>query len=178
MNGLEVVTKAVDACDLLECSKFYGAVAAELLRQALASEGIATSNRDVYVRDLPFESDLLVLHGGAQGAFNGLLYEPAQVLCVIEVKLSGMIDVAKSLPKLRRNFDLATKAGLACCYVCMADRRAAVLTEKALGFRCFTLAYAVGYGPRLRYEDSNVWQGLLSFLRGTEGAKAPAEDSA
>jgi hypothetical protein len=169
MDGLEMVTKAVAACDLLECPKFYGAVTVELLRQALLHAGIMTSNRDVYVRGLPFEVDLLALHGSGSGSaqpfFNGLLYEPSQVAAVIEVKLSGLIDVAKSLPKLRRNFDLAAKAGVACCYVCIADRRSAIVTGQALGFPSFTLAHAVGYGRRIRYEDTSSWEGLLRFLR-------------
>jgi hypothetical protein len=166
LTGLEIAEGCDAACELLkaDCGKFRGAAAVELLRKVLMDEGIAVSNRDVYVRGLPIEFDLLALRG-AQPPFNGLLYEAKGVNCIIEVKLSGLINAAKALPAMRRIFRAAKAAGMACCYVCICDRRSAIVTERALGFRCFTLTHAVGYGPRLKYEDTGDWPRLLKFLR-------------
>lgn len=67
-TGLDLVMEAVDACT--DCRKYNGALAVELLRQAFAEEGIATSGRDSYVRSLDIEWDVLVLGAGATPAFT------------------------------------------------------------------------------------------------------------
>ncbi len=72
MTGLEIVTACVAACELADCNKFEGHLAVETLKQALADEGIASSARDVFVKGVPVELDLLIPRIGASPLFNGL----------------------------------------------------------------------------------------------------------
>jgi hypothetical protein len=58
MTGEEVVTQAWDACDAFgKCGKFAGAATVEVVKQALADEGLPTSVRDVFIKGLPVEWD-------------------------------------------------------------------------------------------------------------------------
>jgi|HubBroStandDraft_6_1064221.scaffolds.fasta_scaffold668781_2 hypothetical protein len=61
MTGEEIVTKAWEECDAFgKCGKFAGAATVEILKQALADEGLPTSVRDVFIKGLPVEWDIVV----------------------------------------------------------------------------------------------------------------------
>jgi hypothetical protein len=135
MTGLEIVNACVAACERADCNKFEGHLAVEILKRALADEGIATSSRDVFIEGVPVEWDMLVPYVGASPSFNGLLYEPTQAKVAIEVKLSGLCgSKAKALSTIRGNFQLARKAGVHCAYVAFCDRQAGCATDENLGF--------------------------------------------
>ena len=162
MTGLEIVTACVAACELADCNKFEGHLAVEILKQALADEGIASSARDVFVNGVPVEWDLLVPRIGASPSFNGLLYEPAQAKIAIEVKLSGVCGGAKTVDGVRKNFELAKAAGMRCAYVALCDRQHQAATTEKLGWPAFNLTWSLGHERR---EDSGDWPRLLEFLR-------------
>jgi hypothetical protein len=110
--------------------------------------------------------DLIVPRGGSPPSLHGLLHEPSEVACVVEVKLSGLVDAKKTLPALRRSFNLAEEAGVKrCCYVCFVDRRKASTVEEELGFPCFKLCDVSGRWPKAKYRDTGDWPRLLDFLR-------------
>jgi len=157
-TGLELVREVEDACT--DCRKYNGALAVEVLKHALAEEGIATSGRDSYVGSLDIEWDLLVLGDGAVPVFN-LLYEANQVRAALEVKLSGVVGSAISITK--RNFEMAAAAGVKCCYVSFCDRQNAAATIEKLGFPCFNLTWS--HGPNKQREESGQWPLLVRFLR-------------
>jgi len=117
MTGEEIVARACAACEELDCTKFEGHVAVEILKDALAEERIETSVRDVFVRGLHIEWDLLVPRAGAAPAFNGLLYDPAQVKCAVEVKLSGICGGVQTLDRIRKNFAAASALGVPCIHL-------------------------------------------------------------
>jgi hypothetical protein len=163
VTGLEIVNECVEACELADCNKFEGHLAVEILKRALADEGIATSSRDVFIEGLPVEWDLLVPHAGASPSFNGLLYKPTQAKVAIEVKLSGLCgSKVKALSAIRGNFELARRAGVHCAYVAFCDHESGCATDGNLGFPCFNLTWS--HKPRPR-EDSGDWPRLLEFLR-------------
>jgi hypothetical protein len=66
MTGEQIVSKVCETYDMLDCRKFQGHVAVEIMKEALAAEGIATSARDVFIAGLPVEWDLLVPREGAE----------------------------------------------------------------------------------------------------------------
>ena len=159
-TGLDLVMEAVDAWTE-GCRKYNGALTVELLKQAFAEEGIATSGRDSYVRSLHIEWDLLVLRAGAKPAFN-LLYEPSQVKVALEVKLSGV--VADAIDITMRKFEVARAAGVKCCYVSFCGRRNGAATTEKLGFPCFNLTWY--HGEKKPREDTGQWPMLVDFMRG------------
>jgi len=164
MTGLEIVTACVAACELADCNKFEGHLAVEILKQALADEGIGTSVRDVFIKGMPLEWDLVVPCLGASPSFNGLLYEPTQAKVAMEVKLSGLCgSKAKALSTIRGNFELAQAAGVQCVYVAFCDRQSGCATDQNLGFPCYNLTWSHRPKPR---QDSGDWPRLLKFLSG------------
>ena len=82
-----------------KCSKFAGAAATEILRRALAREGIATSARDVFIRGIGLEVDLVITRRMIKPEM-GLIYEPQDVAIALEVKKSGSYGKG-GLEKLR-----------------------------------------------------------------------------
>jgi hypothetical protein len=122
MNGEQIVRQARDmkVAFSAKCSKFAGAVSVELLKSALAAEGIAASSRDVFVRGIPVEVDL-VIPCAAQVPALGVLYEPQQVTAALEVKNSGLFG-GGSLAKLRDVFGRFRAIGIQCAYVTLEER--------------------------------------------------------
>jgi hypothetical protein len=70
MDGehIMVMARETKAAFGAKCSEFAGAVAVQILRDALAEQGIPTSPRDVFVRGIPLEIDLVVPRPGRQPA--------------------------------------------------------------------------------------------------------------
>jgi hypothetical protein len=170
MTGEKIVARACAACEVLDCTKFEGHVAVEILKEALAEERIETSGRDVFIRDLPIEWDLVVPRDGAAPEFNGLLYEPTQVKFAIEVKLSGICGGVKALDGIRKNFVIARDAGVRCLYISFCDRRSQAATTEKLGWPAFNLTWSLGHNRR---EDAGDWPRLLNLLSGTARIPAP-----
>lgn|ERR1700735_1632495 len=84
MTGEEIARKARSASEgfQVKSSKFAGAMTAELMKTELRAEKITTSARDVYIRGIPLEIDLIVPRHGAKpgsGCFgnkeNGIVWE-------------------------------------------------------------------------------------------------------
>jgi hypothetical protein len=162
MTGEEIANKTWDACEkFVKCNKFAGAAATEILKEALASEGIPTSVRDVFINGLPIEWDLVVPRPHATPALNGLLYEPADVACALEIKLSGLHS-QEDVPRMSRNFELAKSLGVSCIYVTIGERESYRYraSSENLGFPAFTLMW-----HRKEPVDTGDGGKLLSFLK-------------
>lgn len=174
MKGDQVVTRARDlkAAFGVKCSKFAGAVSVEILKAALAEEGIPTSPRDVFVRGIPVEIDLVIPREGQEPTV-GLLYEPEQVAAALEVKNSGSFGES-TLKKVRHNFGRFRVAGIRCAYVTLEERRGYrwAASSDRLGFPCFTLAWHKTTGGPI--EPTEEWVELVEFLRQSTGAQGAA----
>lgn len=125
-----------------KCSKFAGAVSVEFLRKALRRHGIPVSQRDVFIRGVPIEIDLLIPRPGSAAELD-LLWDPANVLVAIEVKNSGMFG-ADGVARLRNSF-AAIKAKcpqITCLYITYEERRNHkwAVTPSKLGDPAFTIA--------------------------------------
>lgn len=167
MRGIEIVNKVRDAKRHFgpKCpKKFGGAAAVEILRDALAKEGFPTSRRDVFIRGIPIEVDVIIPLRGAKPVM-GLLYEPEHVAVVLEVKKSGIFG-EQALKAIRANFKRLRRAGIrSCAYVTFEDRFNYKWkgTCQNLGCDCFTLAWhRQTDGPLERTGD---WEKFVSFLR-------------
>ncbi|MGA2116849.1 MAG: hypothetical protein ABSH56_19085 [Bryobacteraceae bacterium] len=159
-----------------KCSKFAGALSVELVRQALAEAGIATSARDVFVRGVPIEVDLIIPHRG-QGPLLGGMYEPQQVAVALEVKNSGSFGEATIL-KVRSDFERLHMVGVAYAYLTLEERRGYrwAISSERIGCRCFTLGWhKAATGP---FEATTEWGQLLLFLENCLGGGARSAEAA
>lgn len=136
----------------------------ELIKKVLADEGIRTSPRDVFIRGISLEIDLIVPYRGEEPTL-GLLYEPPQVAAALEIKKMGAFG-AKTLQTIRDNFTRLRGIGVACAYVTLEEAktyRYRATEENIGGFPCFTLTWhRVTNGP---LEDTRDWERLLAFIR-------------
>jgi hypothetical protein len=154
--------------------KYTGAATVEVLRDHLGRHGLVTSTRDVYIRGLPIEIDLLLPRPRA-GAVHGILYEPQDVVFVLEVKASGSFG-EQSQQAVRRTFERVWQAaGVGCGYVTIWERRGykwAVTDESLGGFKAYTLFRHGGRPEELRPEHATGdWERLLSDLRSATGQR-------
>jgi hypothetical protein len=162
MTGEEIAHRAWDICERFgKCNKFAGTVTTEIVKDALASEGISASVRDVFIEGLPIEWDLLIPRMSAAPTLNGLLYKPADVACALEIKLSGLHS-QDDVPRMAKNFERAKAAGIACAYVTVGERESYPhrATAENLGFPAFTLMW---HHPTP--VDTLEWEKMLAFLK-------------
>jgi len=168
MTGEEIVTQARDACEAFgKCGKFAGAATVEIVKQALADERLPTSVRDVFIKGLPVEWDLVVPLASAEPSLNGLTYEPAHVACALEIKLSGLHG-QEDAPRIAYNFERAKALGVACAYLTLGERKSYRhrATEANLNFPIFTITWHTAN----TLTDTGDWERLLTFLRGRPSA--------
>ena len=136
----------------------------ELIKKFLSEEGISTSARDVFIRGIPLEIDLIVPYRGEEPTL-GLLYEPQQVAAALEVKKMGVFGM-KSLQTIRENFNRLRDIDIPCAYVTLEERKTFLhkaTVENIGGFPCFTLAWHKIMDGSL--EDTGDWERLLRFIR-------------
>lgn len=166
LTGEEIVKQARHLTKdfQLKCTKFSGAVTTELIKQALSDEGIGTSSRDVYIRGVAIEIDLVIPYPGETPAV-GLLYERQQVAVALEIKKMGSFGEG-TLQKIKRDFDKLRKLGICCAYITLEERKSfrfRATEENTGGSRCFTLAWHKRHeGP---LEDTREWEEFLGFIR-------------
>jgi hypothetical protein len=166
MTGQEIVMQARNASEQFgKCGKFCGAATVEIVKRGLAEEGIPTSARDVFIKGVPVEIDLLIPRRGAEPSLGGILYESPQVAVALEIKKSGPYG-EKSLAAVRDNFKLLGAQGVSCAYVTLEERQSYryKATPENLGVPwCFTLHWHQSeLEPFAVTED---WGRFLTFLR-------------
>jgi hypothetical protein len=72
-------------------TKATGAVTNEVIRKRLQDEGVNVSLRNVFIEGYPTEWDLIIPKNGAEAELD-CIWQPADVLAVLEIKYSGLYD--------------------------------------------------------------------------------------
>lgn len=86
--------------DFEKSKKLHGAITTEVVRQKLFQwleqhhVDASVSSQNVYIAGSPYEYDLLIVRTNAE-AFLNVLYQPKDVLAVIECKSSGLFNVGQ-----------------------------------------------------------------------------------
>jgi len=150
-----------------KCGKYSGALTVEIIRHALQKEGIRVSPRDVFLRGVPTEIDLVIPKRNISPR-NRLVYEPSDILVAIEVKNSGSFGVA-TIQTVRKNSKLLKKAnsGITYCYLTLAERKGfkwAVNDENA-GCKTYTMFWHSGSGSKRLHESTGDWECFLKAIR-------------
>ena len=171
MTGQEIIMEAREASERFEqfgtCRKFGGAATIGIVKKALAEEGIPTSARDVFIKGVPLEIDLIVPRRGAKPSLGGILYEPPEVAVALEIKKCGLIG-KESLAAIRHNFRLLAAQGVCCAYVTLEERKTYryKATPENLGVPgCFTLHWHQKETGTERFRTTKDWARLIRFLR-------------
>jgi len=99
---LKEIEKAQETFGKGRYAKFSGAVTIELIRKALLSHGINTSYRDVFIKGIPLEIDLLIALPGTIPE-HALLYKPEDVLVVFEIKNAGSFG-DENINRIKSNY--------------------------------------------------------------------------
>ena len=150
-----------------KCSKLAGSVTVEVLRLVLRGLGITLSTRDVFIRGVPVEVDLLLPTRAAKPQ-HGLVYQPTDVLAAFEVKNSGSFG-DDTLNSVRRSFQLIRAANprVYCAYVTLAERKGYkwAATTDNLGAEVFTLFWHNGSSASRRYEPTGHWEKFVGKLK-------------
>jgi hypothetical protein len=148
-----------------KCMKLAGSLTVEVIRAAFEQLGIAVSVRDVFIRGVPVEIDLLVPRPVATPKC-GLIYEPLDVLAAFEVKNAGAFP--GTVEAVRKSFELIRSANprIYCAYVTLAERKGykwAATTEN-LGADVYTLFWHNGSIKHRSYEKTSDWDRLTKKL--------------
>ena len=114
---------------------FSGSLTVEMLRAEFVRNGIAVSHRNVFVRGIRSECDLLVVKPKTRPKYE-ILYEPDDVLAVLEIKNRGIISKGDTeIKKLRQRFDavVGKHPQIRCVYIALKEspsykNRASVLS--------------------------------------------------
>ena len=160
---LKRVNKAWINCG--KCPKYVGALTVETIREALQKHGIPVSARDVFIRGIPIEFDLLVPRHNASCPLGGILYKPEDVIAVLEIKASGLFDY-NSKSRIEKCFEEVRQKNpeIFCGYVTLSERHS--FHEKNFGGNEW--AYPLFWYRQIKreetYESTGAWQKLLSKL--------------
>lgn len=127
----------------VKCNKFLGAVTVEVLRAALREAGLLVAERDVFIRGVPVEVDLLILRPGTD-TIGRLLYESSEVIAALEIKNRGSFGKS-TVQRVHATFLRFSGAvpGIHCAYVTLSERKGYgwAITDDNIGdpHRAFTL---------------------------------------
>lgn len=150
-----------------KCSKYRGTLTVELIRQALKKEGFIVSERDVFIKGIPIENDLIISKVGSKPE-NRILYNKEDVLAVLEIKSRGIWGKS-AIDRIRKNFDLikSNNKNIKCLYMTLSDRKSYKwkATEANINSPAYTLFWHTGPENKLRFEPTGDWTRLVSTIR-------------
>lgn len=156
-----------------ECPrKYIGALTIEYIRRSLVDHGIPTSPRDVFIKGVSVEIDMIVPREGAIPE-NGILYKGEDVLAAIEVKNHGVFGKgSSSCEGLRRSFREIQSVcpRIWCAYVTLSERESLKnkITTENLSFPAYTLFWdPTRKTPR--YEPTGHWTLFVDELKRLTG---------
>lgn len=148
-----------------KCSKYVGALMMEVISKALQENDIPVSNRDVFIKGIPIEFDLIVPRHGVCDPVDGILYETEDVVAVLEIKASGLFDYnsKKRIEKCREDVRKANPH-IFYGYLTLSENQS--FHEK--NFREDEWVYPLFWWHPLKnqdpYKSTESWQKLLSEL--------------
>ena len=146
------------------CRKFSGALTVELIRQRLKKIGIPVSPRDVFIKGVPIEIDLLIPKPGARPGHN-IIYEPEDVVAVLEIKYRGAFS-REARDATRDNFRKIKRHNerIQCIYLAVTETRGYkwAVYQKDLGFPAYTLNW--WSNTTKKHTQSRGWDKLVDRL--------------
>ena len=174
MNDREILNAITGASNEfgLKCKKFTGAFTVEIVRYVLAGEGFNVSGRDVYIRGIPIEIDLLIARQGVTPE-RGILFNKEDSMVALEIKSRGTFGEA-SIKSIARNFNAIREAsrGTRCIYLTISDRESYKYkaTKENIGASVYTLFWHSGPEENLKFMPTGDWERFIQELRQIQNA--------
>ena len=157
-------------------TKFTGAVTIEIIREHLKAHGFSVSPRDVFIKGIPLEIDLLIVKPKTVPE-HGILYHPDDVLAALEIKARGCYG-EKARDRVGESFQRLSRAGhIWCAYLTVVEQehyKWSVTTE-SIGFPAYTMFCHKGDPDDLRAENATAdWKKFLRKLTAMTGQRHKA----
>jgi len=150
----------------VKCPKYTGAVTVELIRRAFKEHSISTSPRDVFIKGVPIEIDLLIPRAGVEPE-DGIVYQPEDVLIVLEIKNAGSFGEG-TIRRIKKNFLTIRQHNkqIRCFYVTLTERKGYpwAIVEDNISSPAYTLFWYAGSGKNRKFESSGDWQKLIDKI--------------
>ena len=159
-----IFKEIIDYVNDMSCDsdKFKGTATVQVLREHLSLKGYNVSDRDVYIKGIPNELDLLILRKNVDKSF--IIYNPEDVIFVFEIKYNSTTNLKHLLSVY--NCIMKRNNKINCAYVTILDQNSwtKVFTKEAIGFDYFVL-YTYRSTTRMLPEmDMGGWEKLLKYL--------------
>lgn len=149
------------------CSKYSGAMTVEMFKAALEDHGIAASPRDVFIKGLPIEIDLVIAKPRVMPDY-GLIYRARDVVVALEIKLAGSFG-ENGLHYIKHCFEEIKKVNpeIHCLYLTLMERKSYrwAVSEKNLGYPAYTLFWHSSSEKNRTYESTGDWNKLTDHLK-------------
>jgi len=169
MTDRDIFTAVEDAKQRFgkKCAKYTGAITVELIRRALQDHGLRVSPRDVFILGVPIEIDLLIPKWKAEPR-DCLLYTPADVLAVIEVKNRGSFGNA-TIQKIRNDFRAIREANplIQCCYLTLSERKGYrwTVTDENCDADAYTMFWHSGGRKNETHDSTGDWDRFVQDMK-------------
>ena len=150
----------------VKSNKFSGALMIEVLKSHLERNGFSLSNRNVFIKGVKSEIDLMVVLKNAKPQHD-IIYEPTDVIAAFEVKRSGSYG-ERDVHKIRNIFDniIDKNPQIFCCYITLKERKnyKYKITSGNLSYQVYTLFFYEKDGEALKNNEGE-WDNFLEKLK-------------
>ena len=153
-------------------TKLTGSLAVEVLREHLRESGLPVSQRDVFIRGVKHELDLVVPSPDSRPSHN-LIFEPSDVRAVLEVKYSGVYN-RQVVPGLKACFDSIKSRcpHVFCACVVVQEREGFRFAANSAELEHPVYTLHLWSGSRENARDTGEWQNLIKALRELSSERA------
>lgn len=148
-------------------AKSVGALTTQIIGEHLRAHAFSISPRDVFIRRLPLEIDLLVTKPNTQTA-HGIIYDPCDVLAALEIKRSDAHGEGTARHMRSACEELCRHVGFSvpCAYITLQERKGFKYHPMDCeAFRVFCLFWHTGERDRKTPQLSDEWRRVLKWLQ-------------